>query len=57
MRNLQVDSTMVGQVEVVEATDRRLELVRVTNDPPLTLIVAPSYFAVDALAEDARGAL
>ena len=38
MRNLQVDSTMVGQVvEVVGATDGRLEsgsTVRVTNDLP-----------------------
>ena len=31
--------------------------MRVTNDPPFTLVVAPSYFAVNALAEDARGAL
>ena len=45
---------------MVGATDGRLESgasVRVTNDLPLTLAVAPSYVEVDALAEDARGAL
>ncbi len=52
---------MVRQVvELVEATDGRLEsgsTVLVTNDLPLTLVVAPSYVEVDALGEDARGAL
>ncbi len=61
MRDLQVDSTMAGQVvEVVEATHGRLEsgsTVLVTSDFPLTLVAAPSYVEVDALAENARGAL
>ena len=31
--------------------------VPVTDDLPLTLVTAPSYAEIDALAEDARGAL
>jgi hypothetical protein len=61
MRDLSVDSTMLGQVmRVVGSTDGRLEsgaVVSVTDDLPLTLVAAPSYAEIDALAEEARGAL
>jgi hypothetical protein len=60
-RNLQVDSTMIGKVvALVAAADGRLEsgsTVLVTNDLPLTLVMAPSCAEVDALVEDTRGAL
>ncbi len=59
MRDLQVDSTMVGQVvELVEAADGRLEsglTMLVTNDLPLNLVGTPSYVEVDAFAEAHEG--
>jgi hypothetical protein len=54
MRDLNVDSTMLGQlVHVVGSADGRLDsgaVVPVTDDLPLTLIAAPTYTEVDALA-------
>ena len=54
MRDLIVDSTMLGQlVHVVGSADGRLDsgaVVPVTDDLPLTLIAAPTYTEVDALA-------
>ena len=56
-----LDSTMLGQlIHVVGSADGRLDsgaVVPVTDDLPLTLIAAPTYTVVDALAEEARGAL
>jgi hypothetical protein len=54
MRDLNVDSTMLGQlVHVVGSADGRLDsgaVVPVTDDLPLTLVAAPTYTEVDALA-------
>ena len=61
MRDLTVDSTMLGQVvHVAGSADGRLASgahVSVTDDLPLTLVAAPTYAEIDALVEDARGAL
>ena len=61
MRDLTVDNTMVGQVvHVAGSTDGRLASgahIPVTDDLPLTLVAAPTYVEIDALMEDARGAL
>ena len=61
MRDLTVDSTMLGQVvHVAGSADGRLASgahVPVTDDLPLTLVAAPTYAEIDALVEDARGAL
>ena len=54
------DSTMRGQlVHVVGSADGRLDsgaVVPVTDDLPLTLVAAPTYTEIDALAEEARSA-
>ena len=61
MRDLTVDSKMLGQVvHVAGSADGRLASgahVPVTDDLPLTLVAAPTYAEIDALMEDARGAL
>jgi hypothetical protein len=61
MRDLTVDSTMLGQVvHVVGSVDGLLASgahVPVTDDIPLTLVAAPSYAEIDALPDDARGML
>ncbi len=61
MRNLPIDSTMVNQeVHVVGVTVGRLATgaaVDVAEYLPLSLVTAPTYVEVDALADDARGAL
>ena len=61
MRDLNVDSTILGHVvHAVGSTDGRLDSgahIPVTDDLPLTLVAAPTYAEIDALAEDARGAL
>ena len=52
---------MLGQiVHVAGSADGRLASgahVPVTDDLPLTLVAAPTYAEIDALMEDARGAL
>ena len=52
---------MLGQlVHVVGSADGRLEsgaVVPVTDNLPLTLVAAPTYTEIDALAEEAQGAL
>ena len=52
---------MLGQVvHVVGSADGRLDsgaVVPVTDDLPLTLVAAPTYDEIDALEEEARGAL
>ena len=61
MRDLTVDSTMLGQVvHVAGSADGRLASgahIPVTDDLPLTLVAAPTYVEIDALMEDARGTL
>ena len=58
MRDLNVDSTMLGQVvHAVGNIDGRLDSgahIPVTDDLTLTLVAAPTYAEIDALAEDAR---
>ena len=61
MRDLSMNSNMIGQVvHVFGSTDGRHASgahVPETDDLPLTLVAAPSYAEIDALAEDAREAL
>jgi len=61
MRDLKVDSAMLGQVvDAVWSTDGRLDSgvhIPATDDLPLTLVAAPTYAEIDALAENSRRAL